>query len=392
MKTLGLLGGMSPESTVPYYREINARVAVRLGGLHSAKLVLWSVDFQEIEELQRAGEWGKAGKLLAHAAGALERAGAEILVMCTNTMHIVAPAIEAAVGIPLLHIADPTGEAIRRRGLSTVGLLGTRFTMEQTFYRDRLRDRHGLEVLTPAADEREIVHRAIYDELCLGRIVPESREAFRRIMARLVSSGAQAIVLGCTEIALLVDATDAAVPLFDTTRLHARAAADLALDALEARAEAPARNGASAVASLPTVVVDTDPERLDLALIHGFLAASYWARGIPFEVVRRSLRGSLCFGLYEGERQVGFARVVSDRATFAYLADVFVLDSHRGRGLSRLLMDAVVAHPELQGLRRWMLATRDAHGLYERYGFAPLAKPETFMQLHDPEVYARREA
>jgi aspartate racemase len=389
MKTLGLLGGMSPESTVPYYREINARVAERLGGLHSAKLVLWSVDFQEIEELQRAGEWEKSGKLLAHAAAALERAGAELLVMCTNTMHIVAPAIEAAVGIPLLHIADPTGEAIRRTGLSTVGLLGTRFTMEQAFYRDRLRDRHGLEVLTPAAGEREIVHRAIYDELCLGRIVPESRAAFRAIMARLVSSGAQAIVLGCTEIALLVDATDAAVPLFDTTRLHARAAADWALETF---AETPAQGRASAAAATSTAVVDTDPARLDLALIHDFLAASYWARGIPVEVVRRSLRGSLCFGLYEGEHQVGFARVVSDRATFAYLADVFVLDSHRGRGLSRLLMDAVVAHPELQGLRRWMLATRDAHGLYERYGFTPLAKPESFMQLHDPEVYARREA
>lgn len=136
-------------------------------------------------------------------------------------------------------------------------------------------------------------------------------------------------------------------------------------------------------------VVDTDPERLDLAVIHGFLAASYWAQGIPLETVRRSIRNSLCFGLYEGERQIGFARVVSDRATFAYLADVFVLESHRGRGLAKLLMDAVIAHPELQGLRRWMLATRDAHGLYALYGFTPLPRPESFMQLHDAEVYAR---
>jgi aspartate racemase len=220
---------MSPESTVPYYREINARVAERLGGLHSAKLVLWSVDFHEVEELQRAGDWAGAGRLLARAAAALERAGADLLVLCTNTMHIVTPAIESAVGIPLLHIVDPTGEAIRRDGLATVGLLGTRFTMEQAFYRDRLRDRHALHVLTPPADEREVVHRVIYDELCRGKILPESRAQFRGIIAGLVRSGAEAIILGCTEIALLVASEDASVPLFDTTRLHARAAADLAL-------------------------------------------------------------------------------------------------------------------------------------------------------------------
>jgi GNAT superfamily N-acetyltransferase len=303
--------------------------------------------------------------------------------MCTNTMHIVAPAIEAAVGIPLLHIADPTGEAIHRDGLATVGLLGTRFTMEQEFYRERLRDRHALRVLTPPADEREVVHRVIYDELCRGRILPESRAQFRKIIAGLVSLGAEAIILGCTEIALLVENEDASVPLFDTTRLHARAAADLALD--EDRA-------AIVTAPPASPVVDTDPARLDLALVHSFLDASYWARGIPLEVVRRSIRGSLCFGLYEGARQIGFARVITDRATFAYLADVFVLESHRGRGLGKMLMDAVVANPDLQGLRRWMLATRDAHALYARYGFTPLPAPETFMQLHDPAVYARPDA
>jgi GNAT superfamily N-acetyltransferase len=163
--------------------------------------------------------------------------------------------------------------------------------------------------------------------------------------------------------------------------LHAGGAADFALAAPPGEPSAP--TGAP--------VVDTDPERLDLEVVHGFLAASYWARGIPLEVVRRSLRGSLCFGLYDGERQIGFARVVSDRATFAYLADVFVLESERGRGLARLLMDAIVAHPDLQGLRRWMLATRDAHGLYARYGFTPLPDPEPFMQLHDPQVYAKLE-
>lgn len=229
MKTLGLLGGMSWESTLPYYRLINEAVRERLGGLHSARLVLYSVDFAEVEQLQRAGAWDAAGALLADAARALHAAGAEALVLCTNTMHKVAPAIEAAVPVPLLHIADPTAQAIRAAGLHTVGLLGTRFTMEQPFYRERLQTRHGLTVLTPNEADRETVHRVIYDELCRGRVEPASRVAYRRVMADLVARGAQGIILGCTEIALLVDAGDAPVPLFDTTRLHARHAAAHAL-------------------------------------------------------------------------------------------------------------------------------------------------------------------
>jgi aspartate racemase len=227
--TIGLIGGMSWESTLPYYREINQTVAARLGGLHSARLILYSVDFHDVEQLQHAGEWERAGALLAAAARTLEAAGASFLVLCTNTMHKVAPAIEAAVGIGLLHIADPTAAAILEHGLSRVGLIGTRFTMEQAFYRDRLRERHQLEVLVPPAADRELVHRIIYDELCLGRVVPASRETYRRVMAELVAQGAQAIILGCTEISLLVGAQDASVPLFDTTSLHAQAAADFAL-------------------------------------------------------------------------------------------------------------------------------------------------------------------
>lgn len=229
MKVIGLIGGMSWESTVPYYRHINQAVQAHLGGLHSAKLVLYSVDFYEIEQLQHAGEWDAAGALLAQAARTLESAGAEGLVLCTNTMHKVAPAIEAAVRIPLLHIADPTAHAIKQAGHATVGLLGTRFTMEQGFYKDRLRECHGLNVLVPEAGERDTVHRVIYQELCLGNIVDASRAAFRDVMAKLVAQGAQAIILGCTEISLLVDEADAAVPLYDTTRLHAEHAAQWAL-------------------------------------------------------------------------------------------------------------------------------------------------------------------
>lgn len=229
MRTIGLIGGMSWESTIPYYRQINQDVKQRLGGLHSARLVLYSVDFHEIEQLQRSGDWARAGALLADAARSLHAAGAEALVLCTNTMHKVAAAIESAVSIPLLHIADPTAVAIRNAGHRCVGLLGTRFTMEQDFYRDRLRDRHGLRVLVPDESDREVVHRVIYEELCLGRIQSESRSAFLRIIDTLVANGAECIILGCTEIALLIGPEDTTAPLFDTTALHASAAADWAL-------------------------------------------------------------------------------------------------------------------------------------------------------------------
>lgn len=229
MKTLGLLGGMSWESTIPYYRIINETVRERLGGLHSARLILYNVDFHAIERLQQAGAWDDAGRILADAARSLEAAGAEGLTLCTNTMHKVAVAIEAAVTIPLLHIADPTAAAVKQAGLGTVGLLGTRFTMEQDFYRSRLTAQHGLTVIVPGPADREIVHRVIYEELCQGAIRAESRAHYREIMQRLVEAGAEGLILGCTEIALLVGPDDAPVPLFDTTDLHARAAAAWAL-------------------------------------------------------------------------------------------------------------------------------------------------------------------
>ena len=229
MKTIGLLGGMSWESTLPYYRHINEAVRERLGGLHSARLVLYSLDFHEIEALQRQGDWAAAGTLLADAARRLESAGADFLLLCTNTMHKVADAIEAASALPLLHIADPTAAAIQAAGLQRVGLLGTRFTMEQPFYRQRLEDRHGIQVLVPDEPDRAEVHRVIYEELCRGVVSEASRQAYRQVITRLVARGAQAVILGCTEIGLLVRADDAEVPLFDTCVLHAQAAAERAL-------------------------------------------------------------------------------------------------------------------------------------------------------------------
>ncbi|TMN20233.1 aspartate/glutamate racemase family protein [Pseudoxanthomonas sp. X-1] len=229
MQTIGLIGGMSWESTLPYYRLINQTVREARGGLHSAKVLLYSVDFHEIEVLQHAGDWDAAGAAMADAARRLQAGGADFIVLCTNTMHKVADAITEATPLPLLHIADATAQALIEAGIGRVGLLGTRFTMEQDFYRKRLEAR-GLEVIVPSAPDRDTVHRIIYDELCQGVIDDASREAYREVMTRLVAAGAEGIILGCTEISLLVGEADASVPLFDTTTLHARTAALHALD------------------------------------------------------------------------------------------------------------------------------------------------------------------
>ena len=226
MKTLGLIGGMSWESTVPYYRIINETVRESLGGHHSAPLVLYSVDFHDIEALQQAGDWEAMGERLGEIARRLEGAGVDVLVLCTNTMHRVAPAIEAAApDIPLLHIADATAAAAREKDIRRVGLLGTRFTMEGAFYRGRLEDQHDLEVLVPDASGREAVHRTIYDELVHGDVREASRERFQAIIADLDSRGAEAVILGCTEISMLVGPQDADLPLLDTMEVHAQAAA-----------------------------------------------------------------------------------------------------------------------------------------------------------------------
>ncbi len=225
-----MIGGMSWESTVPYYRIANETVGKRLGGLHSARVVLVSVDFHDLERHMREGDWDAVGARLADSAQSLERAGAGCIVLCTNTMHKVADAIEGAVGIPLLHIVDAVAAEIRRGGIDKVGLLGTRFTMEDDFYRGRLRERHGIEAIVPSRADRETVHRVIFEELCRGQVLEDSRAAYGRIMQGLVDAGARAIVLGCTELAMLVGQADAPVPVFDTTALHARKAAEWSLE------------------------------------------------------------------------------------------------------------------------------------------------------------------
>jgi aspartate racemase len=230
MKTIGLIGGMSWESSIEYYRIINETVKEKLGGLHSAKSVMISVDFAEIEALQHQERWDEATALMIEAARSVENGGADLVLICTNTMHKMADAVQAHIQIPLLHIADATAERIKAAGLQRVGLLGTRFTMEEDFYRGRLVDKHGLQVLVPAEKEREIVHRVIYDELCIGDVRQSSRAEYVSIMAHLADVGAEGIILGCTEISLLVRDDDSPVPVFDTTRIHAVAAVEHALE------------------------------------------------------------------------------------------------------------------------------------------------------------------
>ncbi len=230
MKTIGLIGGMSWESSLEYYRIINEEVKKRLGGFHSARCVMYSVDFAEIEVLQHRGEWDRTAWILSQAAVRLEAGGADFLVLCTNTMHKVAPQIEAAVNIPLIHIADPTAERIKARGFRRVGLLGTRFTMEDDFYRGRLEKKHGLEVVVPDEADRQLVHQVIYYELCDGRLQEESRKKFQTVIEKLAAAGAQGVILGCTEIGLLIKQQDSSLPVFDTTVIHAEAAVDYALN------------------------------------------------------------------------------------------------------------------------------------------------------------------
>ena len=229
MKTIGLLGGMSWESTALYYRWINEEVKRRLGKLHSARIAMVSVDFQEIEELQHLGEWEHTGEILTTAAQQIEAAGADFLVICTNTMHKVVPQIESGIDIPILHIADATAEKIKENKMSTIGLLGTNFTMEQDFYKGRLVERHGLDVIVPSEADRQIVHRIIYDELCRGIVKEESRQEYVRIMTQMRQDGAEGIIEGCTEIVMLVQQRHTSIPLFDTTVIHAEAAVARAL-------------------------------------------------------------------------------------------------------------------------------------------------------------------
>lgn len=229
MRIIGLIGGMSWESSQEYYRIINETVKERLGGLHSAKIIMYSVDFEEIEKLQHQGKWKELTELMIDAAQRVEKAGADFVVLCTNTMHKMADEVQKNIKIPLLHIADATAEKIKEKGLGPIGLLGTKFTMEENFYKGRLKKKHGLDVIIPSEEERQIVHDVIYKELCIGEIKQSSKEQFKKIIQNLVSNGAEGIILGCTEIPLLIKQEDVEVPLFDTTMIHAKAAVEYAI-------------------------------------------------------------------------------------------------------------------------------------------------------------------
>lgn len=228
MKTIGLIGGMSWESTVTYYQLINEAVHKRLGGLHSAKIVLWSVEFDEIEKCQSCGDWAKSASILSETAKGLEKAGADVILICTNTMHKVADEVAASVRVPLLHIADATFDALQKRAIHRVGLLGTKYTMQQDFIKGKLKER-GLEVLVPESEDMEMINSVIFNELCVGKILPESKEKFLKVIEKLKAQGAEGVILGCTEIGLLIHQADTDLPVFDTTEIHAKAAVDFAL-------------------------------------------------------------------------------------------------------------------------------------------------------------------
>lgn len=229
MKTIGLIGGMSWESTVPYYQIINEEVKQKLGGLHSAKIILYSVEFDEIEKCQSSGNWEKSGEILGHAAQGLEAAGADFILICTNTMHKVAPQIASMIHVPIVHIADATADALQEKHIGKVGLLGTKYTMTQDFYKQKLIDR-GIEVVIPDEDDIETVNDIIFHELCVGKVLDESRARFQEIIKRLQEKGAEGVILGCTEIGMLIHQPDSALPVFDTTLIHAKKAAEIALD------------------------------------------------------------------------------------------------------------------------------------------------------------------
>lgn len=229
MKTIGLIGGMSWQSTIDYYREINEGVKRKLGGLHSAQIALYSVDFEPIEKLQHSGEWEATGEILAAAASSVEKCGADFFLICTNTMHKVAEQVTGAVEIPLLHIADATAEALHQDNVTKIGLLGTAFTMEQDFYRGRLVDKHGIDVVVPDVDDRKIIHDIIFRELCLGQVKEESKQEYLRIVKSLKGMGCQGVILGCTEIGMLIGQDDTDIPLYDTTKIHAAKAVELAV-------------------------------------------------------------------------------------------------------------------------------------------------------------------
>ncbi|MBP5555710.1 MAG: aspartate/glutamate racemase family protein [Lachnospiraceae bacterium] len=229
MKTIGLIGGMSWESTIPYYRIINEEVKEKLGGLHSAKIVLYSVEFDEIEKCQSSGEWEKSGEILGNAAKGIENAGADFILICTNTMHKVAPQIASMINIPIVHISDATADELEKRNIKTVGLLGTKYTMTQDFYKQRLIER-GINVVIPDEEGIDTVNSIIYDELCVGMIEDSSREKYKKIIADLTDKGAEGVILGCTEIGLLIGQSDVSIPVFDTTVIHAKRAAELAME------------------------------------------------------------------------------------------------------------------------------------------------------------------
>jgi len=370
MKTIGLIGGMSWESTAHYYRIINQHVRARLGGLHSARSLMLSLDFSPIAGMQKSGDWAGLTQQMIGAAQALERGGADCVLICTNTMHLMADAVSAGVSIPLIHIVDPTGTAISAQGLTKVGLLGTAFTMEQDFYKGRMRDQFGLDVIIPAANDRETVHRIIYDELVQGRVEHASRAAMRDIIARLVAAGAKGVVLGCTELMLLIHPEDSAVPLFDTTELHAKAAVDFALsNALHIRGYSDDLAAAFHDINAQWIESMFEMEATDRdVLLHP-----------RARIIERG--GDILFVETPEHGVVGTCALQKTGEGAFELTKMGVLESARGLKAGEFLLDATIKRAGAIGANKLYLLTNAkcaaAIHLYEKLGF-----------VHDAEIMA----
>lgn len=366
MKTIGLLGGMSWESSALYYRKINELVRQKLGGFHSAKIVMVSLDFHEVESYQMKYQWEQAGELLANSARKLEGAGADFLVLCTNTMHKVTSQIEKEINIPLLHIADATAEAIKERGIERIGLLGTKFTMEENFYVDRLREHHGLQVFIPNQEDRLLVNRVIFEELVLGKINPVSRIEYLRIMRGLVDQGAEGVIEGCTEIAMLVGREDTDIPLFDSTSIHAKKAVEFALEVSEWN------EGVNHLFSENQMKIEIDSNLPSTEEYNSLRQAAGWH---PYNTdeAQEGLNNSLyTVSIREDGEIIAFGRVIGDGAITFYVQDVIVMPAHRGQGHARIIVENLMRYirqTAAPGAVVGLMSAKGVEGLYEKFGF-----------------------
>lgn len=395
-KRIGILGGISHESTAVYYQKIHEAYFARRRDYYYPEVVVYSLDFQKFTDFEDSGDMDGYIRYILSGLNALERAGADFALMAANSPHAVYAEVAERSHLPLLSIVDVTAAHATRCELQRLLLLGIRFTMQTNFYRGACA-RHGIDVVVPTDAEQALVNSIIFDELVIGDIRSQSRAKLLALIERYRrEAGVDGVILGCTELPLILRPEDAELPLLNTLDLHVSTALDTALDTAFADDAATAHPAATKHEwRRDTFVISTDPARLDLDALHTYLTHSYWTPGIPPDAVRNAARHSLCFGLYDtagnSVEQIGYARVITDYTSFAYMADVFVLPEYRGHGLGVWLVQCVTEHPALRSLRSFWLATRDAHELYRKFGFEVPDEPDKFMVKRNQMPWYRPE-